>query len=240
MRFCRVRPFASASIVFLVCIAALAQTNPSSSSSAKRIRKAAAAPGSPLDAGTVNSGVYRNRQLGFSYTIPAGWVLRTDEMNARDDDNLEEKQADGRRETPASVSQKSGPKPDGSVLLAAFSRPPQAMGEEVNSSILIAAESVSSYPGLKEAVQYLGPLSEVATAQGLTTDGGPYEIAIGTKTLVRQDYHKNVGSRIMRQATLAMLMHDYAVSFTFIAGTEQEMEDLIDGLTFAAARKPGK
>jgi hypothetical protein len=118
------------------------------------------------------------------------------------------------------------------VLLAAFSRPPEAKGEEVNSSILIAAEPMAAYPGLKEAEQYFGPLTEVASAQGFNQDAAPYEIAIGAQTLARADFHKDVGTRVMRQATLALLSHGYAVSITFIAGTEDQLQELIDGLQF--------
>jgi hypothetical protein len=117
-------------------------------------------------------------------------------------------------------------------LLAAFSRPPAAQGAEINSSILIAAESVAAYPGLKEAGQYFGPLTEVAKAQGFAVDQEPYEIALGEKVLVRSDFHKDVGSRKMWQSTLAFLSHGYAVSITVIGGTEDEVEELIDGLEF--------
>jgi hypothetical protein len=54
----------------------------------------------------------------------------------------------------------------GRVLLAAFSRPPEARAEDVNGSILIAAESAAAYPGLKSAAQYFDPVTEVAKAQG--------------------------------------------------------------------------
>jgi len=117
------------------------------------------------------------------------------------------------------------------VLLAAFSRPPDARGEDVNSSIVIAAESVEAYPGLKEAAQYFGPLTEVATAQGFTVDEEPYEVEIGTRKLARGDFHKDVGSRVMRQSTLVILARGYAVSITLIGGTEDEVEQLIDGIT---------
>ena len=117
-------------------------------------------------------------------------------------------------------------------MLAAFSRPPEARAEDVNASILIAAERAGSYPGLEEAAQYFGPLTEVARAQGFTLDENPYDIAIGTKTLVRGDFHKDVGSRVMRQSTLAMLWHGYAISITVIGGTDDEVEDLVDGLSF--------
>ncbi len=145
-------------------------------------------------------------------------------MNARDESDAA-----------AGTSKKD---PGGRVLLAAFSRPPQARAEDVNSSIVIAAESADAYPGLKDAAQYFGPLTEVTKAQGFTQDGEPYEFAVGAKTLARADFQKDVGTRVMRQSTLVMLAHGYAVSFTFIGGTEDEVEELIGGLNFATAAKP--
>jgi hypothetical protein len=41
----------------------------------------------------------------------------------------------------------------------------------------------------------------------------------------------------MHQSTLAMLNHGYAISITVIAGTDDEVEDLIDGLSFSASGK---
>jgi hypothetical protein len=182
-----------------------------------------------LDPGTVTNSLYRNKTLGFTCKIPPGWVLRTDEMNTPDEPNANDSAADSTK-TAATPASSAG----GKVLLAAFSRPPEATGEDVNGSILIAAESQAAYPGLKDAAQYLEPLTEVAKAQGFNEDEDPYELAIGTKTLVRGDFHKNVATRVMRQSTLAMLSHGYAVSFTVIAGTDEEVQELIDGLDFTA------
>jgi hypothetical protein len=41
----------------------------------------------------------------------------------------------------------------------------------------------------------------------------------------------------MRQSTLVILGRGYAVSFTFIAGTDDEVEELIAGLSFGGAAK---
>jgi len=193
--------------------------------SAQRVHKATPAAASG-DAGSVVNGVYRNPSFGFTCKIPPAWVLRTDEMNTPDDEGT----------TPAKSP--GNPAHAGRVLLAAFSRPPEARGEDVNSSILIAAESVAAYPGLKDAAQYFGPVSEVAKAQGFEIDGEPYEFAVGAKTVVRADFEKNVGTRVMRQSTLVVLARGAAVSFTFIGGTEDEVEELIGGLSFTAAQKP--
>jgi hypothetical protein len=229
MIFCRHRRFLSCLLsIGLPAGAVHAQTaaqSSSASSAPKHVKKSAASVESGLDSGTVTDGLYRNKTLALSCKIPPGWVLRTEEVNAPGE---EKDKADA-----GSGASSAGAK----VLLAAFSRPPEARAEEVNSSILIAAECVATYPGLTDAAQYFGPLTEVAKAQGFTIDAEPYEIAVGTKILVRGDSHKNVGTRVMHQSTLAMLSHGYAVSITLIAGTEDEIEELIDGLTMTATPK---
>ena len=208
-----------------------AQSASGSSSSSKhsslspQVQKPAADAG--LEAGAVVNGVYRNKALGLSCKVPEGWVLRTEEMSARED-------------TPSTPEKDPKSSPQGAqggteksrVLLAAFSRPPEARGEDVNSSIVIAAENVEAYPGLTEAAQYFGPLTEVASAQGFTVDEEPYEFEVGAKKLVRGDFHKDVGSRVMRQSSLVWLARGYAISITVIGGTEDEVEELVDGVRF--------
>jgi len=219
----------------------------SSSSSSKHVRKPAAAEGSSLDAGEASNGVYRNKTLGFSCKIPAGWVLRTEEMNARDEEAQSEATTGEQKDSAVATksdgagNEQSRATGGGKVLLAAFSRPPEATAEDVNSSILIATESAASYPGLKEAAQYFGPVTEVAKAQGFEVLNEPYEFMVGTKiaglkSLARADFQKNVGTRVMRQSTLVMLAHGYVVSFTFIGGTEDEVKELVHGLSFGAPR----
>jgi hypothetical protein len=267
MRFlgrCRLQGFVfTAAVVLGVTLLAPAQSSSSSasSSSSKPTAKSSAPPGSGIGAGEVSNGVYRNRSLALTSKIPAGWVLRTDEMNAREENSgtvgQENSALSGssaqaspknpgaaglsagseNKSSPPRVSNSAADERGGRVLLAAFSRPPEARGEEVNGSIVIAAESVATYPGLTEAAQYFGPLTEVAQAQGFTVDEEPYEFALGNKNVVRGDFHKDVGTRVMRQSTLAFLSHGYAVSITVIGGTEDEVEELIDGISFAPGGK---
>ncbi len=202
-----------------------AQQPANSAQSSPPAHHAKAAPTAPsvLDSGAVSRGIYRNSAFGFTCKIPEGWVLRTDEMNAPPDAPKEDSAKSSKNSQNA-----------GRVLLAAFSRPPEAQGEDVNSSILIAAESAAAYPGLKDAAQYFGPLGEVAKAQGLEMIQEPYDFEVGAKTLPRGDFQKDVGSRVMLQSTLAMLARGYALSFTFIGGTEDEVEELLGGLAFPA------
>ena len=195
------------------------------SSSSKHTKESSTTGATAVDNGAVSNGIYRNKALGLACKIPEGGVLRTEEMNSQDQAKDEEKPST--QGTQRSTGEQR-------VLLATLSRPPEARGQDVNSSILIAAESVDAYPGLKDAAQYFGPLTEVAKAQGFAVDEEPYEFALGSRKLVRGDFHKDVGTRVMRQSTLAFLSHGYAVSITILGGTEDEVEELIDGISFTA------
>jgi len=57
---------------------------------------------------------------------------------------------------------------------------------------------------------------------------------------VRGDFQKDVGARVMRQSTVVVLARGYAVSFTFIGGTEDEVEELVEGLSFGAGTKTAR
>jgi hypothetical protein len=157
--------------------------------------------------------LYRNTAFGFRYPIPFGWVDRTKEMQEGSDAKKAE------------------------LLLAVFERPPEAAGDTINSAVVFASESVASYPGLKKAEDYLGPLTELATSKGFKPDGEPYALEVESRQLLRTDFIKSLSDKLtMRQCTLVLVAKGQIVSFTFIAGTEDELDDLMDGLHFGAAK----
>jgi len=174
-------------------------------------------PAAPPDVGQIISGVYHNPFFGFSYRLPYGWVDRTEDMRQE-----------------ASDSRKA------ILLLSIFERPPEATGTTVNSAVVIAAESASSYPGLKNAAQYFGPLSELTKEKGLTAVNEPYEFPVDGKPIVRRDFMKQMGSVSMHQGTLALLQSGYVLSFTFIGGSDDEVTSLLEGLKFSYASKSKK
>ncbi|HTA25335.1 MAG TPA: hypothetical protein VK763_17525 [Terriglobales bacterium] len=165
--------------------------------------------------GELSNGIYRNPSFGFTYKLPYGWVDRTPEMREASTDPAKEM-----------------------VLLGVFERPPEATGEGVNSGVVIAAESAASYPGLKSAAQYFGPLAEITTAKGLTAVNEPYEFPVDAKPIVRGDFVKKVGNGSLHQSTLAWLAKGYVVSFTFIGDSDDEVLQLLDGLTFGNKPAP--
>jgi len=163
------------------------------------------------DPGAITNGVYGNTTFEFTYRIPFGWVERTKEMS--EDSNDPKKSI---------------------LLLAMFERPPGATSDTVNSAVVIAAEAASSYPGLRNAEHYFGPLTELTKSKGLSVVNEPYDYSVGAKQLVRGDFSKPLGNLTMHQSTLVMMEKGYVVSFTFIGGTQDEVDGLVEGLSFGS------
>lgn len=164
--------------------------------------------------GAVSDGVYRNQSLNFSYKIPFGWVDRSEDM--REGSELGKSL----------------------LLLSVFERPPEAKAEGVDPAVVIAAENTSSYPGLKTAAEYFGPLTEMTASKGFKAMNQPYEVTVGSKMLVRGDFSKEAGKTTMRQTSLVFLQKNWIVSFTFIGTSDDEVEELLGKLSFGNGAGP--
>jgi hypothetical protein len=193
-----------------------------------------AKPAAKAPAPNEDAQLYQNVPFGFRYLIPYGWVNRTQEMGDQKTDNHDTHNPDPRKpNTRSDDASKS------KLLLAVFARPPEATGDTINSAVVIASESAASYPGLKKAEDYLGPLTELATANGFKAEGEPYALDVESRLLLRADFVKPINNQLtMRQCTLILLSNGQIVSFTFIAGGEDELDDLMDGLHFDTAKPP--
>jgi len=205
--------------------------------------------------------IYRNTTFGIRYKIPFGWVDRTKEMREQAATKPESKikpDPEAKPETkahatapPAGGSSSSNPKATSrarsarnkstkdvpsEVLLAIFERPPEAAADSVNSGVIIASESAASYPGLKTAEDFLGPLTELTAAQGFKASGDPSGLTIDGREVVRADFSKQLTESLtMHQSTLVLVAKGQIVTFTFIAGSEDEVDDLIENLRLTSA-----
>jgi hypothetical protein len=165
--------------------------------------------------GEVREGEYRNVAFAITYKTPFGWVQRTDSM--RD----------------AAAAQKKS-----YVLFAAFERPPEATADSVNSAVIITAENLSEYPGLDQAVDYFDILDDITTRNGFKVVNPPYEFPVGAEKLARGDYSKKIANAVtMYQGELVMLRGNFVVLFTFVAGSEDELESLVMDLKLGPAGK---
>src|SRR5580698_1618361 len=180
-----------------------------------------AKPAAKAPAPNEDAQLYQNVPFGFRYLIPYGWVNRTQEMGDQKTDNHDTHNPDPRK-----PNTRSDDASRSKLLLAVFARPPEATGDTINSAVVIASESAASYPGLKKAEDYLGPLTELAAAKGLKPEGEPYELEVESRQLLRADFSKalapgaNGDQLSMKQCTLVLLTKGRIVSFTFIAGSE--------------------
>jgi hypothetical protein len=83
----------------------------------------------------------------------------------------------------------------------------------------------------------MGPLTELTTGKAFKVTQEPYEFPVGSRKLVRGDFAKDLGKLTMYQSSLVMLHRGSVVSFTFIGGSEDEVEELIEKLAFGPAVK---
>lgn len=185
-----------------------------------------------VSCGPVDDQKLKCAEFGFTYKVPVGWVDRTDYMQ-------DDADAGG---VPAGHADKQNDDPAKSrTLLAIFSRPPGAPGETINSAVVIVAESLAKYHGIKTAADYFGPISELAEQRGFKAVNEPYSFSVGAKPLVRGDFNKDRGKLTMWQSSLVMIEKGYIVSFTFVGGDKDEVEELIAGMNFGSheQHKPG-
>jgi hypothetical protein len=187
--------------------------------------KSAKKPPAAVSCGPVADQKLKCAEFGFTYKVPGGWVDRTDYMqDDADAGGIPAGHADKQNEAPAKSR----------TLLAIFSRPPGAPGETINSAVVIVAESLANYHGVKTAANYFGPISELAEQRGFKAVNEPYSFSVGTKPLVRGDFSKDRGKLTMWQSSLVMIEKGYIVSFTFVGGDEDEVEELIARMNFGA------
>ena len=54
-----------------------------------------------------------------------------------------------------------------------FERPPGAPGDTINSAVVIVAESLADYHGIKTAADYFGPITELTEQRGFKVENEP-------------------------------------------------------------------
>lgn len=97
---------------------------------------------------------------------------------------------------------------------------------------------VKPYLGeLQLEIQHL--YTELTTSKGFKVVNEPYEVSVGSRKFVRGDFSKQLGTLTMQQSSLVVVEKGYVLSFTFISGTDDEADELIENLSFGASKSPG-
>lgn len=188
--------------------------------------------------------LFKCPQFGFSFKVPFGWVDRTQEMQSLEsaetapEEHATENAATSESAVTANASGSSKAPPNLSkpqTLLAIFERPPAAPGESVNSAVVIATEPRGNYPQVKTAADYFGPISDLTAQRGFKPLSDPYAFSVGATQLVREDFTGEHGKLTVFQSSLVMIAKGQIVSFTFVGGNEDDVEELIANLSFTAS-----
>ena len=193
-----------------------------------------ALPRNSVVCGPLKDQTFRCPKFGFTYKVVFGWVERTKEMQASGagQEPVPNEPATGRTQP----SEAKGKAPE--ILLAVFERPPQAQGQTINSAVVIATEPRAYYPAVKTAAGYFGPITDLAAQRGLQPVSDPYVFAVGGKQLLRGDFSGKRVTLTMFQSSLVTIRNGEIISFTFIAGSEDEVEELIANLSFGISTRP--
>ena len=199
----------------LLCLPLQTQNSPSGSKSAKATQSEA--KNGTTFSGQISNGIYQNVHFGFTCRIPQGWVIETKEF------------AEG---TPNSQGTH--------LLLSALQHSPGLPDTSVNSAIIITAEDQTLYPDMVEAADYFGPMTEFIKSKGFQVVREPYQVRVGGEDLDRADFRKDLDQIAIYQSTLVTIERDYILSFTFIAGSQQQVDDLLGGLAFRSHTGPSR
>lgn len=189
---------------------------------ASAAQKAASKPSLP-HCEPLSGQLLRCPKLGFTYKVTFGWVDRTQEM---------QESASAPDAKPDQSANQANAEQTGKTLLAVFERPPGTSGDSVNSAVIIAVEDRAAYPQVKTAADYFGPLADIAEHRGFKMGGDPYSFSVGSRQVVRGDFTGGNEKTPIRQTSLVLLEKGYVLSFTFLAGSDDEIDSLIENLTF--------
>ncbi len=229
--FCNIARMTRAKLFLLLAVATGFAAVPQVAGQQPQRPKPTPKPAAALQTcGPITEGVLKCPRFGFTYKPLFGWVDRTDDMQP--DAEAGQQEIGARESGDASKAQDGKPE----TLLAIFERPPGAPGDTINSAVVIVAESLADYQGIKTAADYFGPIMELNEQRGFKVENEPHAVSIGTRKLVRGDFSKERGKVTMWQSSLVMIEKGYIVSFTLVGGSEEEVEALIANLSFGAAR----
>ena len=90
---------------------------------------------------------------------------------------------------------------------------------------------------MKTAADYFESLTELTTAKGFQAEERTSRVFNGQpRSWCAETSPSRAGTLTMRQTSLVLVQRSYAVSFTFIGGSEDEVNELIEKLSFGTAQ----
>ena len=209
--FSRVRLLALLVPLLGLCRVVASQDSSAASSSSKSKQKTEqhVKSNAPAPAPT-DEGLYRNPEFGFTYQVRYGWVDRTEAMQPADNDSSAVPTAARRLRTSA-----RGRRRRRQLRCDHRRRECRRLSRPQNRRRLHRPAHRTHH------------LQRIQRRPRIPTN-----FLSAPQTLVRGDFTKDRGQLTMYQSSLVMLRKGSIVSFTFIGGSEDEVEELIEKVDF--------
>lgn len=198
-------------------------------------------PAQHLDPGTLTADSYRNRSLGFSYQIPAGWVL---EAEGAIEPSVERSRARNTGAPAIGRAENVLLKDCGRTLFSAWARRPgpdgqiayDGFGEITLSALALACFPAMSFPtnasdvdGFKAFISHFALthpiLQDMRESKSFSKNGAVFLFFHGAVA-----FQAN-GEELSRRLSIAMAVtqrHGYIVTWFFAAPHDAELQDLLD------------
>ncbi len=175
------------------------------------------------DNGKLIDGVYRSDFFGFQYALPQGWTVHGEETQKAIMDTGKELIA-GDDQAKRSMMEAASKRTF--QLLTVFEYP-LGTPEKSNRSIQLIAENVAFAPGIQTGKDYILNLRKVLADSQMQTEfeGEPSEQNLDGITFYRQSMLMKVGSRPVYEAYYGAILKGYALSFIFVGGTKEGLEE---------------
>jgi hypothetical protein len=92
----------------------------------------------------------------------------------------------------------------------------------------LTAENVELLPGIQTGKDYLFHASKALKRSGFETLGEAAELPLGGLVFYRQDFRAETNDHAVYTTGVATVFHRYAILFKFIAGSQAELDDLVN------------
>lgn len=186
-----------------------------------------------MDSGTVNHSVYKNNYLGMTITLPANWIVQSQQAQTRLY-NAGMKLEAGNDKTLRSVMAASESR--NVHLFAAFKYP---LGSPVayNPSIISLAEYVRDYPGIRSGSDFNFQTKQQLEAGALNVSfpKPTYSISLGGTDFNVMDVEIHMRGKVIDQKYYSTIMKGYALNFIISYTTDEEeasLQQILDTVKF--------
>jgi thiol-disulfide isomerase/thioredoxin len=181
----------------------------------------------PQIEGEYSGNVYKNRLLGMTYQLPAGWIpAKPDELHTLNQKSEASAKAAVLEQHPELADRLKFIAPQ---LVLYASR----LGEGDGQRLAAPCLRITAYPTRVDSLELSGfrrMLESLALAQGLKAAGEAQQLTVNGHGFLRADFERTAGDRHVYQSFVQTLGGDFLLSIEFYGTSKEEMLSAAESL----------